>query len=213
MRTLLDYATDDDLGDYRQFVYALRRAEAETKKVHDALRRVFADQHELEQAKVYELRAAGQRAMGSDVVVPSGRTKRAELDEQINGLRVLLSDAEDSERTAKANLRRAAHTLMRRCAERCADDYIQSAQTLGWCWTQLAAVANLGGPSDHFLKDLSGSQINVPGSESLDALKRQTRQEWGRPVVLSNDRLGKHLEASPSEIRKHAEHLVGAWPL
>lgn len=213
MRTILDYATEDDLGEYRQQLYAVRRAEAETKKVVDALQRVYREVNELERAKVYELRAAGQRAMGSDVVVPSAASKRAELNEQLNGLQVLLKEAQEGEKVATGDLRRAAMKLLRTCAERCAEDYVRAATTLGWCWTQLSAVSNLNPVTDMFLKDLGHAQLCVPGSQSVEVIRQQTRHEWGKAVILSNDRLAKKLESAASDIRKHAADTLGTWPL
>jgi hypothetical protein len=211
MKTLLDYATPEELSSYRDAVAVKHAADADVTRIRASYYKTEADVQTQAWAEEKYTRLSARKAVGHDVVTtpPTGPTSK-ELKAQAAELSRMLKDAEEAAKLRKGDVRSAATKLLRTCADRCAEDYVAAAKTLGWCWSQLAAVDMPLGQKiglGHWMR------LMVPAAECFPAMKKDFNPAFEMPVLFSGDRLNAEVAALPGKIKQHAEELLSAWPL
>jgi hypothetical protein len=210
MKTLLDYATDEEATAYRDLVAAKNAAKADVARIRARWQETANAAETRHYAEQNFLRLSAQKAVGYDVSPePLTGLTAEQLEGQAAELARMLKDAEENERLRTCDVRREAVALLRLCADRCAEDYAQVAKTLGWCWAQLAAV-------DLPLGQKMGlghwGRMFVPGAPCFPAMT-QYRGQYEMPVVVSGERLQRELERLPSVIHAAAVEKFGELPL
>lgn len=158
------------------------------------------------------LRNAADRALGKPVahVVPFGQTQ-LDLEDEEAGLLQRLKQAEQAEKGSHGAYKSALMPLLRKCGERCAEDYAEHTRQQAWCHQQLSVLEGVVGGR---VVDYSyWSKYKVPGSDYLPALKHKSRLEDDAigpcMTFMSADRLAADMPRVTRELKQQCVELFG----
>jgi hypothetical protein len=210
------YATEEEVAAVRAAHARIATAQAQVSTVRSALVAVSEQMKTAQRAGAVDADRAAAVALGEPIeaLQTYSGPSLSQLQAQRTGLERRIQGAELNVSECRGKFRAAVFELVRTCAFRCADDYDKATRTQAWCHQQLHIAQQLTGSSTHRLvDDAIWSTYSVPGSEHIPVLKRNSRDEWGRPVRMSADRLTLSGPAALKALRAHGEELFSNWPL
>ncbi len=215
MTTALTYATEEELNSITEYFNRYRAARDEVTRVQSRLREVRAALDDASRPTPRNLVAAAARAMGESTTAVQEHSiaNRTELREQLAGLEQRLINAESEVKWCHGKVKHEVHALMLVLAERIGAEYAERSEQLGQLWTQLAALEMATGSTGRIAPIMQWRALHVPGTDSIKAIARLSRAEWGAPVLASHDKLGPHISNVVREIAEHGKVLFGEWPL
>lgn len=214
--TILNYATDQELDQVRQIFIRGDALKADVIHIQIALGVTLRNLERNRTNVVDRMRNAAARALGESVHSgPAMERTLLDLQDEEKGLLVRLAEAENVAKKHAGDYRAAVCQLIRKCAERCAEDYVESTKRQAWAHMQLSIAEGLiGRVVDHAY----WSKYIVPGSDHLNALKNKSRMEddnAGVPCLtyMSADKLARGQKGAADELRQYLHALFGASPL
>ena len=124
-------------------------------------------------------------------------------------------EAESVAKRHAGDYRTAVCQLLRKFAERAAEDYVEATKRQAWAHLQLGIVQGVIG---RVVDAIYWDKYIVPGSDYLAALKHKGRLEddgAGGPCLtyMSADRLSLGVKDATTALRQHLHELFGASPV
>jgi hypothetical protein len=213
--TILTYATEEDLEEVRQVFLRGDALQADVKHIRTALAVASRNlgSHNMNASDRAKIAAA--RALGESVPIMAHQRSLTSLQEEVTGLEARLAEAVAIAERHSGDYRTAVCQLLRKCAERAAEDYVEATKRQAWAHLQLGIVQSIIG---RVVDELYWNKYTVPGSDHLAALKHKGRLEddgSGGPCLtyMSADRLALGIKDAAKELRQHIYELFAASPL
>ena len=204
-------------GVYFEAGYALGhgRQQADVKHMQTALAMAMRNLERHKTNATDRIRNAAGRALGESVTagVAMDRTL-SDLQDEERGLLIRLQEAERTATRHAGDYRAAVCHLLRKCAERAADDYVDATKRQAWAHLHLGIVEDLIG---RVVDARYWSKYMVPGSDYLTALKNKSRLEDDGSgttclTYMSADKLSLGAANAAKELRQQLREMFGASP-
>jgi hypothetical protein len=216
MDSILTYATNEDIEEVRQIFLRGDALKADVSHIQTALAVTLRNIEGYNHNSIDRARNAAARALGEAVPAdaPKGRSI-ADLREECLGLEARLVEAQKAADMHAGDFRAAVFRLLRKCAERAAEDYVEATKKQAWAHLQLGVVQGI---ISRVVDDLYWRKYIVPGSDHLAAMKGKGRIEddaSGGPCLtyMSADRLSLGVKDAARDLRSHLIELFGESPV
>jgi hypothetical protein len=226
---LWSHLRPEEIEHLRELARAEEEAEADVRRIAAKAEEVERTLTALSARRYSNILNAAARALGESSEPAAARAApvdRGDLEEQLAGLRVRVTEAEDRLRRQRGGLRAKlvalVHTIAR---ERLAPRYVELADGLVEMFATLSSaeelmlslVASTGdyGKVHHVADHLSWGKLYLPGSNDLPAIAKRSHEEWNLPVVFSGeDALQRGVgQAALARFKESVTAAIGCWPL
>ncbi len=215
--TLLSrYATPEEIAEVQLAHAAIRTSELKEARVLAVLQETDRQIGSVRRAVGPNLARAAALALGEaveDEDKDATPANPAQLEAQLKGLNQRWKDEQEMVAHQRGKFRGAVKQLLHTCAQRCAEDYQLLTSQQGWCWQQLHLAQELAGNAYPIVDHVIWNKYFVPSSTHLPALKAGTREDWGIPTLMSQDRIATERDGAMRQLAQHGKELFGEWPL
>ncbi len=217
MNLIQEYITSDEQTILEKLTDTHRAAMANKVRL---ITKLASEEGSLRRAllpKPVNTRAAAQRSLGNTALAEELETEyeeeeftASEYKARVLGLRDLVEGAKQAEEIALGRIRGGCHAVVRQCAERAAEDYIEKAMELGQLWGMIGAAQAVSVTANSICSP-QWNNIEIPAA-TLEAFKGNTHEAFHRKYVFSGASHNSVIPEHANQLKNELGAIVGLNP-